>query len=81
MYSLSEFHEEVIKELCELGQYCQIDAQSLAKEKYSNRVRPQTPSQSRNNCRGYFRNKRLQHICLRAKALTCFLCKTTVPAI
>lgn len=35
MYSLSEFHQEVIEELCELGQYCQVDAQSLAEEKYS----------------------------------------------
>ncbi len=36
MYSLREFHQEVIEELCELGQYCQVDAQLLAEEKHTN---------------------------------------------
>lgn len=35
MYFLNEIHQEVIEELCELGQYCQDDEQSLAEVKYS----------------------------------------------
>ena len=35
MSSLNDFHTEVIEILCELGWYCEADAQALAQEKYS----------------------------------------------
>lgn len=35
MYSLNEFRNEVIEELCELGGYSEADAHTLAEEKYS----------------------------------------------
>ena len=35
MSTLNDFHTEVIETLCELGGYCENDAQALAEEKHS----------------------------------------------